>query len=129
MLPTHYQSVFWAAESSIGRRTIRSGGLITVLSEAFSRDFLTASKYGWPDGGMLDVNPLMRITKDLIMDLWSVLEERIKQHGVRVEERLELLAGLKSDHETGGAVISERKEMLVLRVDDMAARSKEALRV
>lgn len=63
------------------------------------------------------------------MDLWSVLEERIKQHGVRVEERLELLAGLKSDHETGGAVISERKEMLVLRVDDMAARSKEALRV
>ena len=63
------------------------------------------------------------------MDLWSMLEERIRQHGVRVEERLELLAGLKADHETGGATISERKEMLVLRVDDTAARLKEALRV
>ena len=63
------------------------------------------------------------------MDLWSMLEERIRQHGVRVEERLELLAGLKADHETGGATISERKEMLVLRVDDAAAHLKGALRV
>ena len=63
------------------------------------------------------------------MDLWSVLEERIKQHEVRVEERLELLAGLKADHETGGAVVSERKEMFMLRVDDTAALLKEALRV
>jgi len=63
------------------------------------------------------------------MDLWSMLEERIRQHGVRVEERLELLAGLKADHETGGATISKRKEKLVLRVDDTAARLKEALRV
>ena len=63
------------------------------------------------------------------MDLWSMIEERIRQHGVRVEERLELLAGLKADHETGGATISERKEMLVLRVDDAAAHLKGALRV
>ena len=62
------------------------------------------------------------------MDLWSMLEERIRQHGVRAEERLELLAGLKADHETGGATFSERKEMLVLRVDDAAAHLKGALR-
>ena len=62
------------------------------------------------------------------MDLWSVLEERIEKHGVRVEERLELLAGLKADHETGGSSVAERKETLVLRVEDAAARLKEALR-
>jgi hypothetical protein len=62
------------------------------------------------------------------MGLWSVLEERIKQQGVRVDERLELLLGLKADHETGGASIAERKETLVLRVEDAAARLKEALR-
>ncbi len=63
------------------------------------------------------------------MDLWSMIEERIRQHGVRVDERLDLLNQLKEDHEKGGASISERKEMLVLRVDDAAARLKEALRV
>lgn len=63
------------------------------------------------------------------MDLWSMIEERIRQHGVRVDERLDLLNQLKVDHEKGGASISERKEMLVLRVDDAAARLKKALRV
>lgn len=63
------------------------------------------------------------------MDLWSMIEERIRQHRVRVEERLELLAELKADRETGAASISERKEMFVLRVDDAAARLKGALRV
>lgn len=62
------------------------------------------------------------------MDLWSVLEERIKQHGVRVDERVELLAGLKADHETGAASVAERKETLVHRVDDAAARLKGTLR-
>ena len=63
------------------------------------------------------------------MHLWSMIEDRIRQHGVRVDERLDLLNQLKVDHETGGASISERKEMLVLRVDDAAARLKKALRV
>ena len=63
------------------------------------------------------------------MDLWSVLEERIKQHGVRVDERLNLLNQLKADHETGGASVAERRDALVLSVDDVAARLKEALRV
>ena len=62
------------------------------------------------------------------MNLWSMLEERIRQHGVRVEERLELLAGLKADHETGAVSVAERKETLVLRVKDAAARLKETLR-
>jgi len=63
------------------------------------------------------------------MDLWSVLEERIKQHGVRVDERLELLEGLKADHETGGDLVTERKKSLAHRVEDAAARLKEKLRV
>ena len=67
--------------------------------------------------------------EELIMDLWSVLEERIKQHGVRVEERLDVLAGLKTDHEIGEASVTERKQTLVLRVEDSAARLKKALRV
>ena len=62
------------------------------------------------------------------MDLWSVLEERIKQHGVRVDERLELLAGLKVDHETGETSIADRKDALVVRLDDAAARLKKAMR-
>ena len=62
------------------------------------------------------------------MDLWSMLEERIKQHGVRVEERLELLAGFKADHETGAASVAEHRETLVLRVEDAAARLQETLR-
>ena len=69
------------------------------------------------------------MAEELIMDLWSVLKERIKQHGVRVNERLELLAGLKADHETGGASVTERKETLVIRVEDAAARLKGILRV
>ena len=63
------------------------------------------------------------------MDLWSVLEQRIKQHGVRVDERLNLLDQLKADHETGGASVAERRDALVLSVDDAAARLKETLRV
>lgn len=63
-----------------------------------------------------------------MMDLWSVLEERIKQHGVRVDERLALLARLKADHETGTASVAERKEVLVQRVKDQAAGLKEKLR-
>ena len=62
------------------------------------------------------------------MDLWSVLEERIKKHGVRVEERLNLLTQLKADHETGGASVAERKDMLVLRVEHGATHLKETLR-
>ena len=62
------------------------------------------------------------------MDLWSVLEKRIKEHGVRVEERLDLLAGLKADHEIGEASVTERKQTLVLRVEDSAARLKKVLR-
>ena len=62
------------------------------------------------------------------MDLWTVLEERIKQHGVRVDERVELLAALKADHESGMASVAERKEALVQRVKDQAARLTEKLR-
>ena len=62
------------------------------------------------------------------MDLWSVLEERIKEQGVRVDERLELLAGLKAEHETGELSIEVRKDALVLRLDDAAARLKVAMR-
>ena len=62
------------------------------------------------------------------MDLWSVLEERIKLHGVRANERLELLARLKADHETEEISINVRKDALVVRVDDAAARLKEAMR-
>ena len=63
------------------------------------------------------------------MDLWSVLEERIKQHGVRADERLNLLSQLKADHETGGASVAERRDALVLKVDDAANHLKETLRV
>ncbi|ANO51884.1 hypothetical protein [Woeseia oceani] len=62
------------------------------------------------------------------MDLWAVLEERIKQHGVRVGERLEMLARLKGDHETGGTAIVEDKDSLVCRVDEAAACLKDVLR-
>ena len=62
------------------------------------------------------------------MDLWSVLEERIKQHGVRIDERVELLAALKDDHETATGHVAERKEALVQRVEDQAAGLKEKLR-
>ena len=62
------------------------------------------------------------------MNLWSVLEERIKQHGVRVDERLDLLAGLKADHETGEISIEYHKNALVLRFEEAAARLKEAMR-
>ena len=62
------------------------------------------------------------------MDLWTVLEERIKQHGVRVEERRYLLTQLKADHETAGASVAECKEALVLRVENVAARLKGTLR-
>ena len=62
------------------------------------------------------------------MDLWTVLEERIKQHGVRVDERVELLTALKADHESGTASVAERKEALVQRVEDQAARLTEKLR-
>ena len=62
------------------------------------------------------------------MNLWSVLEERIKKQGVRVDERLELLEGLKVDHETGMNSIEDRKNELVLRVDKAAARLKNAMR-
>ena len=63
------------------------------------------------------------------MDLWSVLEQRIKQHGVRVDERLNLLVQLKADHETGGALVAERREALVSSVDDAALHLKDTLRV
>ena len=63
------------------------------------------------------------------MDLWSMLEKRIKKHGVRVDERLELLAELKADHESGGTLVVERKESLVYRVEEAAARLKEDLRI
>ena len=62
------------------------------------------------------------------MNLWTALEERIKQHGVRVDERLNLLNQLKTDHEKGGALVGERRDALVLSVDDESARLKEALR-
>ncbi len=62
------------------------------------------------------------------MNLWSVLEERIVQQGVRIEERLNLLNELKVDHETGGVSVTERKEALVLRIDDAAACLTETLR-
>ena len=62
------------------------------------------------------------------MNLWSKLEERIKEHGVRVDERLELLEGLKADHESGENSIENRKNKLVLRVDEAAARLKKAMR-
>ena len=62
------------------------------------------------------------------MDLWAVLEERIKQHGVRVDERIELLTELKADHESGTASVAQRKEELVRRVEDQAAHLKEKLR-
>ena len=62
------------------------------------------------------------------MDLWTVLEERIRQHGVRVDERVELLAALKADHESGMASVAERKEALVQRVEDQATRLTEKLR-
>ena len=62
------------------------------------------------------------------MDLWTVLEERIKQHGVRVDERVQLLAALKADHEAGTASVADRKEALMQRVEDQAARLKEKLR-
>ena len=62
------------------------------------------------------------------MDLWTVLEERIKQHGVRVDERAKLLVALRADHESGAASVAERKEALVQRVEDQAARLKEKLR-
>jgi uncharacterized protein Yka (UPF0111/DUF47 family) len=62
------------------------------------------------------------------MDLWSVLEERISQHGVRVEERLRLLAQLRSDHETGESSVAARKEELVRNVEAAADRLKEKLR-
>jgi hypothetical protein len=62
------------------------------------------------------------------MDLWSVLEERIKQHGVRVDERLQLLAQLRSDHETGEGSVVTRKEELVRNVEAAAERLKGELR-
>lgn len=62
------------------------------------------------------------------MDLWSVLKDRIKQHGVRVEERLELLAALKSDHENGEMSVENRKDALLLRLDATAASLKDAMR-
>ena len=62
------------------------------------------------------------------MNLWSKLEERIKEHGVRVDERLELLEGLKADHESGENSIEDRKNELVLRVDEAAGRLKKAMR-
>ena len=62
------------------------------------------------------------------MDLWTVLEERIKKHGVRVDERVELLGALKADYESGTASVAERKEVLVQRVEDQAALLKEKLR-
>jgi hypothetical protein len=62
------------------------------------------------------------------MDLWSVLEERIKQHGVRVDERLQLLAQLRSDHETGASSVAARKEELVRNVEAAAERLKGELR-
>ncbi|HUS84952.1 MAG TPA: hypothetical protein VMX56_07385 [Anaerolineales bacterium] len=62
------------------------------------------------------------------MDLWSELEERIKRHGVRVEERLGLLTQLKIDHEMGGMSVAERKELLLQKVRDSAMRVKGVLR-
>jgi hypothetical protein len=62
------------------------------------------------------------------MDLWSELEERIKRHGVRVEERLSLLTQLKTDHETGETSVAKHKEQLVQKVDDAATRVKQVLR-
>ena len=62
------------------------------------------------------------------MDLWSVLEERTREHGVRVDERLDLLARLKTDDEMGGASVTDLKATLVCRVEAAAAGLKETLR-
>ena len=63
------------------------------------------------------------------MDLWSVLEQRIIEHGVRVDERLNLLVQLKADHETGGTSVAERRELLSQKVDDAAVHLKDTMRV
>ena len=62
------------------------------------------------------------------MNLWSELEKCIKNHEIRVDERLELLEGLKADHETGKNSIEDRKNELMLRVDEATARLKKAMR-
>ena len=54
------------------------------------------------------------------MDLWSELQQRIKAHGVRVEERLALLAELKADHDTDGTSVGQRKDQLLSQIEDAA---------
>ena len=54
------------------------------------------------------------------MNLWSELEQRVRAHGVRVEERLALLAELKADHDTDGTSVAERKDQLLSQIEDAA---------
>ena len=51
------------------------------------------------------------------MDLWSMLEERVKQQDLRVKERLELLERMKAGHKPGKISIEDR-------MDEIGASSK-----
>ena len=63
-----------------------------------------------------------------MMDLWSVVEERIKKRGVRVEERLALLAQLKNDHFSGSSIVTERTEGSLRELRKAATKVERALR-
>ena len=61
------------------------------------------------------------------MDLWSMLEERVKQQGLRVKERLELLESIKAGHKPGEISMEDRMDEIVRRVKKAADRLKEAM--
>ena len=63
-----------------------------------------------------------------MMDLWSVVEERITKRGVRVEERLALLAQLKNDHFSGSSIVAERTESSLRELRKAATKVERALR-
>ena len=60
------------------------------------------------------------------MNLWQALEQRISEHGVRVEQRLALLARLQADHETGSDSVAQQQQAL-FRAAEAAAADIEAL--
>ena len=62
------------------------------------------------------------------MDLWTDIEKRIRAHGVRVDERLDLLTRLRTSHESGDDSVVAHLEALESEVEGKSDRLKKVLR-
>lgn len=59
------------------------------------------------------------------MSFWEALEQRVRERGVRVEERLALIDHLR--RADGEASLAQERQRLLRGVDEAARRVREAL--